>query len=260
MRGSPEFHVARAAVTALDNFGQLPEHAVDHILRFVVKPQSKSKPQDIEVLYGLCEVIAGQKSDGILPFLLRHLYDKRFMDGEKNQGFPIRYAAAWGIVRQIFLNPSLSQELDVTIFAGYAAHSDGRLAGPCLLVLGMVGDRAFPCIEKLRQEGKLNTERSLLFLLGNRIIGATIEKITKELIPPEYPGNMLLKKPYRWQKIRNFLSSLKGQEDVRPTVRCAAYLLLGDRVKDLANCDDIRTGHRATQIPVMTPRTLSGGE
>ena len=257
MRGNPDFHVARAAVAALDRLGQLPAHAVDQILRFVEKPQSK--PQDMEVLYGLCDVLARQKSDRILPFLLRHISDKRFMEGQKNEGFPIRCAAAWGIVRQIYENRNLSQGLDITTLAEYAAHSDGRLAGPCLLALGMVGTRAFLCLQELRHGGTLTTERSILFLLGNKIAGST-DKITEELIPPDYPGNALFKKPYRWKKIREYLSSLEGEKDIRPTLRCAAYLLLGDKVKDFANFDDLRTGHLASQISVMTMRTLSGGE
>jgi len=181
------------------------------------------------------------------------------MEGHKNQGFPIRCAAAWGVVRQIYENRSLSQGLDITTLAEYAAHSDGRLAGPCLLSLGMVGARAVPCLEKLRQGGTLTIERSLLFLLGNRITGAT-DKITEELIPPDYPGNTLFRKPYRLKKIRKFLSSLEGKEDIRPTLRCAAYLLFGDKVKDYANFDEIKTGHLASQISVMTTRTLFGGE
>lgn len=70
------------------------------------------------------------------------LADDWYVEGDKYSGYPLRYAAAWGLHRQLNDFPERASLLDLEPLIAAAKHDDGRLAGPSLILLAGIAHSA----------------------------------------------------------------------------------------------------------------------
>jgi len=270
----PNYHVARSAALSLAKLGELSPSSIDLIIQFMQKRDPKK--DDLIIYYHLLDVLARQYGHRVLLFLEGFLDDLWHMPGIKSEGFPLRYAAAWGIFQQLIEDGSLAEVVPMDrIFQG-AVHTDSRLAGPCLLCLGLLGERAQHKILQALQAETMTRERTLLILealpdgcyyLRDRLI---------EFIKPTHPALMIFEvannnpsigeedwKVFLKENVNaaNWLDSIKSLEDVNPILRFLLHILFQEPIcRHFPNLEDLRKNELAESIPVMTTRSMFGGE
>lgn len=156
------YHVARTSSLALINFSSLPVKIVDKIIDFVKRGRESS--DDIVVHYNLIDVLSRQKHDNIITLFERLLENTWYMSGIKNSGFPLRYAAIWGIFVQIIKYPKKIKNINIQLISKVANHSDERLAAPALIILGMLNKKAIVEIRNVMSQDEMTADRAILLL------------------------------------------------------------------------------------------------
>ncbi|NYT00633.1 MAG: hypothetical protein GKB99_02780 [Methanocellales archaeon] len=270
----PNYHVARAAALSLAKLGELSPSSIDLIIEFMQKRDPKK--DDLIIYYQLLNVLAQQYCHRVLLFLEGFLDDLWHMPGIKSEGFPLRYSSAWGIFQQLTEDGSLVEVVPMDrIFKG-AVHSDSRLAGPCLLCLGLLGKRAQHKILQALQAETMTRERALLILralpndcyyLRDRLI---------EFIKPTHPALTIFDvaknnssigekdwKVFLEENVNaaNWLDNIKSLEDVNQILRFILHISFQAPIcKHFTNLEDLRKNELAESIPIMTTRSMFGGE
>ncbi|CAH1057595.1 HEAT repeat domain-containing protein [Paenibacillus pseudetheri] len=269
-----EYKVARAAVQALMAYPVLPMSQMNEILDFAVNETSVH--QDIELRYQLINLVSLFKHEDV-PGLLRSCLENYVeMTGYKGEGFPMRYAGAWGYVHQIIeLNYKLN-EADMNALSEGALHHDYRLAGPCLIALGYASIHTKSYVRKLLQK-QLDEDR--LFLLYASASLSNNQTIPDDLIEElkvngDTPGILFVK---WWQShqspssedwksfyirdtINPWIEKIQKMETIGLSMCYLIYKMCGDVINDTFVVQDARKNDLEVIIPIINLRTMAGGE
>ncbi len=279
----PNYHVARAAARALAQFDRLPLGVLDQVISCVGRRDRGDC--DLVVRVHLIDVIGKSDDARVLPLLQELIADTRFMPGHRNEGFPLRFAAAWEIVWRLLGNPDLGSQIRSDVLAGGACHEDGRLAGPCLLALGLLGPPGCASLPEALAGSTGAPERGLLLRAAMQLSGAAPDEADRAglVIGPEqgHPGLSVLQlartsppsdEPTwsRWlgenPAAADWLATIQPAQDVdparnvNPALRLALNLLFAGKLERLLGCDDIRAADVAEPVPIITMRSMCGGE
>lgn len=271
---NPEYHVARAAAIALDGYEQLPEELLNRILHLLTP--GNFEIADIVVRYHLMDAVSKFQRDEIVILFKKCLMDIQQMVGMNHQGFPLRYAAAWGIVTQIQDYDLVPDEELLQALTEGAIHSDARLAGPCLIVLGLAGEIAAPFVRCVMQEAHDHAVERMFLCYA-----ASVSKLREEPpitmypgLPHDYPGVRLLTWMLQqsninqvvWKRftseydILNWLQRMKEDTDVHAYIRLALHDLCEDTEITGLDIINIRNHELAENMSIMNSRTMSGIE
>lgn len=274
---SAQYEVARAAANSLGQVGPLSRSIITELVDFLENRDAKS--DDIVVYYRLLDVLGQQEEQEqpVLPILEEFLEDNWHMPGNKHDGFPLRYAAAWGIAQQLINNENLTDVVSAEKLFKGASHDDSRLAGPCLFCLGLIGAKAQHKIIQLLQAESMNKNRALLVLLTLPSEGESILKNSLiDFIGENYPGFSIFlfsSEPQHiteedWEEFLNsnknttrWIEEIQSSEDVYPLLR---FVMHHSFKKNFAygpfKYDDLRKNDLGESIQVMNLYTMSGGE
>jgi hypothetical protein len=100
------------------------------------------------------------------------LDDPSYLSDFEDGGFPLRYAAAWGILDHLANRPDARHgKINVKKLYIAAAHPDARLAGASLVALGFLGKAADEYLKLLLKVEEISVERVLLAIYGRRLSG-----------------------------------------------------------------------------------------
>ncbi len=138
--GGSEYRVARAAAEAIGDVNGLANEAFEEIAAFL--RGGAERCDDAVVRYKAMTSLAKFDGPDLLPIFASFLLDPHYAGGIRTPGYPVRYAAAWGMVDHLRNSSEVRSECDPAPLVEPARHSDGRTAGPCLLALGMLLPRA----------------------------------------------------------------------------------------------------------------------
>lgn len=270
----PNYHVARSAALSLAKLGELSPSSIDLIIEFMRKRDLKK--DDLIVHYHLLDVLARQYSHRGLLFLEGFLDDIWHMPGIKSEGFPLRYAAAWGIFQQLIEGGSWTEAVPIDRICKGAVHTDSRFAGPCLLCLGLVGERAQHKILQALQAETMTRERALLILEALPDGCHYTRDRLMEFIEPSHPAIIIFElansnpsiSEEDWEGFlvenviaANWLDSIQSSEDVNPVLRFLLHILFQEPIcRHFPNLEDFRKNELAESIPVMTTRSMFGGK
>ncbi len=256
------FHVARAAA---DSLAQMKWNAktIDEVINFI--QHRDAEKDDHLVHYRLIEALGFQDDLRIPKVLERMLDDRWLMPGEKNS-FPIRYAAAWALVFQLWNSEAVRKAVDHKKLLEFANHPDPRLAVPCLIALGLATSNASDVINI---EGADKEDRLLILLLAMR---ARTKSLPVQLFAEtrHHPAKPLLECPFAnlkleadWDAFLNNHVALSEWLDVKAgKLQQYIHLLIG-MLRD-SDCGSIYRKIRKRElnkgIPVRTLRSMFGGE
>jgi hypothetical protein len=227
-REEPEFHVARAAATALQQIGTLPSTVMDQIIEFLSRDDEAAI--DVELHAMLLDLITYPDHQNVWSAIRQGLLDGHVVGDVDENLYPVRYAAAWAVVHRISRHPlELGMAPWDHIEAG-AAHIDPQLAAPLLLALG--GQMATECkassLEVFRQEETTVPRVALALSMIDDFEAARALAIKHNLLSADHPflttdndcssdqTNLS-----RWplsNAARQWLESLKGGSDVEDTL------------------------------------------
>jgi len=270
----PNYHVARSAALSLAKLEELSPSSIEFIIEFIRKRDPNK--DDLIAHYHLLDALARQYGHRVLLFLESFLDDLWHMPGTKSEGFPLRYAAAWGIFQQLIEDGLLTEVVPMDrIFKG-AVHTDSRLAGPCLLCLGLIGERAQHKILQALQAEAMTSERTLL-ILGALPDGCHyIRDRLIEFIGPSHPALMVFEvannnpsigeedwKNFLGENVNatNWLDSIKSLDDVNTTLQFLLNISFQEPIcRHFTNLEDLRKNELSESIPIMTTRSMFGGE
>ena len=269
----PNFHVAIAAVHALDSLTEeLSGATIKSVEAFL--HQRNPKGDDPFVHYYALQLLSSVKTEGVLGLLAEFLSDDWHVSGMKDEGFPLRYVAAWGLAAHLLDDPSVAENLRIGALFDAAIHHDPRQAGPALICLGLAGHHASGEILRLCRStdptadrlalitlsialGASSASKELLAALGNHPISAIIEFAKATPPPDETAWNQFcVDNP----PIGEWIAKIQSSDDVNPALRFALHLLFGRRIKGNLAQDDLRANELPESLPVMNLRTMTGGE
>lgn len=127
----PAFQVARQAAKSLTAL-ELRDAAAEQILAFL--RGGARHCADIAVHYHLVDALPSRRLADAMPTLQRMLDEPWRMDGQHNAGTPLRYAAAWKLAEY---PEEVAALIDLPSIVRLSEHADERIAGPCLVLIGM---------------------------------------------------------------------------------------------------------------------------
>ncbi|NOJ97968.1 HEAT repeat domain-containing protein [Corallococcus coralloides] len=249
----PAYKVARAAADALARFSQLPSRIVEHCLRSLKR--SWTQGDDFHVPVRLIRALSSHPGDDIRQMLEERLDSEGSFTSERGVAFPLRYAAAWGLVRRLEEQPDERDKVSVPTLRRAAGHSNSWLAAPAILALAF-------CTPKLGSEVRqwlgcrtTTPERTALWAAALAYTGRTIPRalLNKHLLQG-HPFWLLLQRRSRnspftlaeWKlllqqepALAEWLVQIRPDEDVNACLRRMLSLLVGLQVEELKH-DDLR--------------------
>lgn len=274
----PNHHVARAAASAIGRFKSLSANAVGDVIHFIdtYRPDGERHArQDISVPYHLLIALAAQPEIGVMDLYLRRLKDEWFVDGTEQSGYPLRFAAAWGAVVQISERPNLRERIDPAVFAAGAAHTEDRLAGPCLMVLGMFGNSAYREIVTISASAEFTPERAMIIASALPADAESARAVIEKALAPESPQRRFLE----WAEqnasasrdvaerylsenadVAAWLNEIQSDEGIFPELRFALAQRFDTPFGDKLKSDGLFARHLPKAMPILTMRSMFGGE
>ena len=161
------FEVARTAAISLAQLKPLAKTTIDRVFEFLSQRLAKGSYQHDYIVHSLLlEAIAGEGDSRILPHLVSMLGDSWNVAGWRESYFPLRSAAAWALYLHLDKRPVELSLVEPSKTAVAANDFDSDLAGPSLIVLGMLGDRAAGELSELSNLPSFTLERRLVVWLG----------------------------------------------------------------------------------------------
>lgn len=185
------FHVARASSLALVEFPSLPVEVVDKMIDFV--KSGKKASDDIVVHYNLIEALSRQNHASIITLFEMFLENTWHMTGVENSGFPLRYAAIWGMLFHIIKFPEKIKDINKQSISKAANHSDERLAAPALIILGILNTKAIVEIRDVINQDEVTADRVILLIATFMVEGAYFpNELYNETLSHDYAGKQVL--------------------------------------------------------------------
>jgi len=270
----PNYNVARAAAIALFEIGQLSESIVGTVIDFI-KARNIQK-DDIVVFYHLIDVLAKQRNTRVISILGNLLDDFWHMPGTGREGFPLRYAAAWGVFQQIIDDNYTIENIPLNSLTNGAMHNDGRLAGPCLICLGLLGEKAHHNIIKILHDQNMTSERAFILLAALQDDCEYLKTKIIEFIGDKHPSIRIIEleennpnlNEESWKEFLDkdlhaseWIDSIQNSNDVNPVLRYVLHILFNQNIETfLSNYTDVRKYDLSQSISVMTTYSMFGGQ
>jgi len=274
----PNYHVARAAAIALRELSPLSPDAVREIIACIenYRPSEKRyRMPDIGVPYQLLFTLGYESHAEIPDLFLRRLHDDWYVEGTEQSGYALRFAAAWGLVIQLSQTPELRTQIDPAVLVEGARHSDDRLAGPCLMALGMLGNRAYEQLVTLAATPQFTRECALIVAMAlPKAANAAWDAIAGSL-PPASPQQRFL----TWAsqnttasaevadqflsedaEVAAWLVRIQKRDGIFPELRYVLHQRFAAPFGAKLQYDDLFLRHLPKSIPVLTMRSMFGGE
>jgi hypothetical protein len=274
----PNYHVARTAAMALKDLSPLSPETIQDILTFVEDFRSVQKRHDradIGVPYQLLLTLAKERHEEIPKLYLRRLRDPWYVEGMEQSGYPLRFAAAWGLVVQLSDIPTLLAQIDPAAFAEGAGHSDERLAGPCLMALGLLGNRAFAQLMMLASSPNFTPECALIVATALPAAAKAARDAVAAALPLDSPQQRFL----AWAEqntaasleeaeiflaenpeVSAWMDRIQAKDGIFPALRCALHVRFAKAFGPKLQYDDLFSRHLPKSIPILTMRSMFGGE
>lgn len=273
----PNCHVARAAARALKDLSPLSAETIGAIINCVedFRPSQKRREKaDIGVPYQCLLTLAKERHEEIPSLYLRRLGDSWRVEGMEQSGYPLRFAAAWGLVIQLSDNPRLLTQIDPAAIAEGAGHSDDRLAGPCLIALGLLGNRGYAQLVTLASSPHFTPDRALIVATALPKAATAARDVVAGL-PPDSPQQRFL----AWAEqhaaasaqdaelfltenpdVAAWVDRIQAKEGIFPALRCALHIRFEKLFGTKFQYDDLFSRHLPKSIPILTMRSMFGGE
>jgi hypothetical protein len=274
----PNYHVARAAAIALRELSPLSPDAVREIIACIenYRPSEKRyRMPDIGLPYQLLFTLAYESHAEILDLYLRRLHDDWYVEGMEQSGYPLRFAAAWGLVIQLSQTPALRTQINPAVLLEGASHSDDRLAGPCLMALGMLGNRAYEQLVTLAANSQFTRECALIVATALPKAATAARDAIAGVLPPDSPQQRFL----TWasqnatasaevaeqflsedSEVAAWLVRIQKRDGIFPELRCALHQRFAAPFGAKLQYNDLLLRHLPKSIPVLTMRSMFGGE
>lgn len=227
------YHVARAAAQSLSKFSALPIEVIENLIDFV--NGGKKKSDDIVVHYRIIGTLSNHNHPKVIDFLQKIIQNNWFMSGYKNSGFPLRYAAAWGILFQVDKYPENANSINTSVIVEAAKHSDVRLAAPALIILGLLNMKNIVGIRDVLQHYEITPDRIILILATFMVEGVELpNEFYSRILPESYAGRKVLEFLSQGDSIadKTWSDFIEENDDVKEWVKLieteegiAAYLV-----------------------------------
>jgi hypothetical protein len=273
----PNYHVARAAAVALKDLSPLSSETIQDIITCVegFRPSQKRDKADIGVPYELLLALAKERHGKIPDLYLRRLSDSWYVEGAEQSGYPLRFAAAWGLVVQLSHTPTLCTQIDPAVFVDGAGHTDDRIAGPCLVALGMLGNRAYEQLVTLTAATQFTRECALIVATALPRTAEAARKALADTLPPDSPQERFLAWANQnttappeaaerflaeYPEVAAWVERIQAREGIFPELRCALHMRFAKPFGVKLQYDDLLPRHLPKSIPVLTIRSMFGGE
>lgn len=263
-RTERRFKVARAAARALEYFDSLPDNVIDDLFSFVSAGNNSSR--DIEFHALIVSVLASSRDDRIVTILCKLLSDGRVVGNKNENLYPVRYAAAWGLVHQLSIWAECGVVVDWDAVERGAIHSDPQLAAPCLWLIGTRLTDPTPGMLTVLRSDETSESRRVLALMGmNDLSAARTAGKKYGLFPPNHPFMIdeadLVANTNGWPVTKSFdlwLRSLDAESDVEGVIlKIAASEMDTDLGVNDFNATALR---RKTSIPITSLSEMFGME
>jgi hypothetical protein len=269
----PDYHVARAAARALQEFAApLPHEVFEQVLRFV--DAGSRATDDLVVHRELVSVLARHREEAVAP-LIEHLLRSERRAGGASGTFPLRYEAAWSWFDHLLSYPDDAMAIPSSVLSTYATHTDDRLAAPALLSLGVIAQYATADVERVLGDSGTTANRALLLEAGARVGGSPLAgELLNPVLPPSDPGRRLLawcwdmtSDPDMWKarldadgEVQRWLGDVQARHPIQAALR--GMLLLAPRSSLLGDIsiDDLRSGELPAAPSVITTFHFAGLE
>lgn len=162
--GDENHHVARTAAMAFGRFEYLSEDTLERLVKFILSAGKGNR--DIVVHYELIKSLGSHDHDSVNALLYKGLSSRRYMQGHKQAGYPLRYAAAWALVDQFEMFPDRRNTANLRALRKAALHDDERLVAPALIALGFVGAYRTQTLDSILTDLSVSVERKELVWLA----------------------------------------------------------------------------------------------
>ena len=188
---NPDYHVARAAASALCSFETpLPETVLNDVLEFLRGGTHSS--DDLVVHHKLLEIIGTHRAPRLAQIVDRLLRSSWPM-GDEVGTFPLRYAVGWSWVAHLVRYPDDATLVAPAVLVMAAEHTDDRLAAPALLALGIAWKQAGDGVRQILANSDISDERALLLDIGARIASdAMPDELLLRRLHSTHPGRQLI--------------------------------------------------------------------
>jgi hypothetical protein len=262
--GSANFHVARAAIKAMRRLGPLATATVTGLLELLRK---RSDDDDLELQSDLVVCLAEQDDERVVPASLALLDDAGHVAGQSSDGYPLRYAGAWALVIQAQKFPGRAGLIDAGKLIEGAKHDDGRLAGPCLILLAWSAEDSPEPLLNVCTAPTITPERATLAYCCLDDNAAVARATLLKVIGRDHPAVRLLDAPsgslpaseQDWATwvagqpgLEAWLSTLHPTKDVFPSLRYTLSTRFAGFVPEALNSDDLAGSLVPKPIGVLT--------
>ena len=269
----PDHHVARAAAQALREF-TLDHASVTACLGFLQGRGASQQEEDVEVDYYVLHALAAADDDRLIPFFSDLLDSGWHVRGQKDSGYPLRFAAAWCLASQLLRFPARAELVDPRALASAALHNDDRLAAPTLIALARVGEPAVSYLVEVARAEITNPERAMIAeaslpmgmtpareALHAKVGFAHPARAWLDAASTDLPG---AEEWPRWQKrfptFASWLKTIQASQGLNPWLRFSLRLRCkGDAPPELLSKDKFTT-MLPKPMGTISFRSMFGGE
>jgi hypothetical protein len=271
--GGCDFHVARAAAQALNELPHLSPETIADMINFVVGGADNCA--DWVVHYHLVNCLAWRELPDCLPFFIEGLGNQKFLSGPKRSGFPIRYAAAWGVANLLGATPELANTVKLEKVLSCSLHPDPRLAGPCIIALGFVDPRMREAFRNSALKSEDPSNRIVLYQLAATYSQRSPNDEFARIIGMDHPASDIANflnpaepiAPAIWREwlgqrptVKSWIEGLQTNDGFNAALRYLLWLHTGQGECEFVNPVDLQANDLAEGSPLITTRKLFGGE
>ena len=271
--GAPDFHVAREAARALRRMPRpLPASISASLLQLL--REGRDACADIVVHSELLKVVDQYRDPALAP-LIQSLLRSSWRMGDEKGSFPLRYAAAWSWVDHLLEFGEDAPLVPSAVLVEAAEHTDGRLAAPVLLALGIAWKHAAEHVRQLLASPDLGDERRLLLEVGARLAGGSLpEDILGPPLLPIHPGRRLV--TWCWDRaefddawrarldadadLQRWLETIRASSPVTAALRAALLQSPRKHLLTMISRDDFRNDELTRGTRILSSFHLAGLE
>lgn len=167
-RGQWAFYdVAREAARAFRRLHPVDGEIFEELFKFL--ETEVEHWGDLGVPFLLIDSLMPSDDPRLMALLTQLLEHPGYSEGSKNPGYPLRYASAWLMLKHLWDKSDKRNSAPLQAITVAAQDSDGRLAGPALLMLGLLGETAERERRQVSQAPETTAERRVLLAAAERL-------------------------------------------------------------------------------------------
>lgn len=230
---------------------------------------------DIVIHYELLRLLAMHHGLDLASYFTSYLRDNWGMKGAKNEGFPLRYAGAWGFFFACLELKKLPANIAMDELVWGSSHEDPRLATPLLMVVGAFANKIPQAhLDAIVSSASFSPSRAALMCIASATMEDKPNESILRVLGPDHPVQVVIALAEKklvtssddWERklesdasLNYWIGSLKHGTNAEWAILYSIDALFDNKLDLAIDLLDVQSQDLATPVGTLTMFGMSGG-